>query len=344
MATITDPYTWVDGDPITAATQNTRFAALYTAINGNLDNANIKSSAGIAFSKLDRTSELLVLRALSNLCLSAGVTGDTVARVSLSSSGNLQFGAGGASAQDLMIKRSNANTLALRDAGDTADKNLTLGALTASGNSTFGGTLGVTGALSLTVPLAVSSGGFGANLTIAKGTIAIGSTSSAYGALPVGTDNYVLTADSAQPLGVKWAAGGGVGTTGDLEYYSATNTKSNRAIGTTGHVLTVVAGVPNWAAPTIFFAYSSKSANFNAAVQNAYGVDTSGGAVVCTLPTAVGVAGQEIVVSLRTAGNSLTFNTTSSQTIDGQASGAISTSVRYNTYRFMSDGANWIMQ
>lgn len=36
--------------------------------------------------------------------------------------------------------------------------------------------------------------------------------------------------------------------TGDLIYGSATNTYSKRAIGTTGFVLTVVAGVPNWAA------------------------------------------------------------------------------------------------
>ena len=30
MALITDPYTWVDGDPIEASSQNTRFSTLYT--------------------------------------------------------------------------------------------------------------------------------------------------------------------------------------------------------------------------------------------------------------------------------------------------------------------------
>ena len=89
--------------------------------------------------------------------------------------------------------------------------------------------------------------------------------------------------------------------------------------------------------------YEAKTSSFTADYQYVYGVDSSGGSVVCTLPTAAGNAGKMIVVSLRTAGNSLTFNTTSSQTIDGQASGSISTGVRYNSYVFISDGSNWMM-
>lgn len=38
-------------------------------------------------------------------------------------------------------------------------------------------------------------------------------------------------------------------TTGDLLYASGTNTLAKRAIGSTGHVLTVSGGVPTWAAP-----------------------------------------------------------------------------------------------
>jgi len=38
-------------------------------------------------------------------------------------------------------------------------------------------------------------------------------------------------------------------TTGDLLYASASNTLAKRAIGSTGHVLTVAGGIPTWAAP-----------------------------------------------------------------------------------------------
>lgn len=58
---------------------------------------------------------------------------------------------------------------------------------------------------------------------------------------------------SSEVSGTLPAANGGTGqstwTTGDLLYASAANTLAKRAIGSTGQILTVVAGVPTWAAP-----------------------------------------------------------------------------------------------
>jgi len=52
----------------------------------------------------------------------------------------------------------------------------------------------------------------------AKGSIVVGTGTSTYGALGIGTDAYVLTADSTQSSGVKWApsAGGGGGGTSPM--------------------------------------------------------------------------------------------------------------------------------
>ena len=147
---ITIPYSFTPGETITASKFNSNFSAITTVVNGNLDDNNIKVGANIATSKLNLTAELPVLRAASNRCVSAGTTGDTVPRISMTSSGMLSFGAGGSSAHDMGLEREDANTLAVRDAGDTTYKNLKAGA------GTFSGAL-VANSLSLTVPYTAPS-------------------------------------------------------------------------------------------------------------------------------------------------------------------------------------------
>lgn len=50
---VTKPNTFVSGTVASAAEVNANFDTLYTLVNGNIDNANVKGSAGIVFSKLD---------------------------------------------------------------------------------------------------------------------------------------------------------------------------------------------------------------------------------------------------------------------------------------------------
>ena len=94
------------------------------------------------------------------------------------------------------------------------------------------------------------------------------------------------------------------------------------------------------------FTVQNKTSSFSAAAGYSYTVDATSANVTCTLPTAVGCAGQEIFVSLRATASShtLILNTTSGQTIDNQASGAISTSTVYRGYKLQSDGANWELE
>lgn len=48
-----------------------------------------------------------------------------------------------------------------------------------------------------------------ANWATGKGQILVSESASSYAALPAGTNGYVLTAESSQPLGVEWLPGGG---------------------------------------------------------------------------------------------------------------------------------------
>jgi len=150
---LTIPYSFSPGTTINSSKVNSNFNAGATVINGNLDDNNIKSGASIAMTKLNLTQELPILRSAGSKCFSAGVTGDTNPRVSLYSDGTVKFGAGGASALDLMIERQDANTLAVRDAGDTTNKNFQAGALT------------------LNTPLPVASGGTGLSSVGSNGTV-----------------------------------------------------------------------------------------------------------------------------------------------------------------------------
>lgn len=99
-----------------------------------------------------------------------------------------------------------------------------LASYAALAGASFTGSISATSLTLSTTPLAVGSGGSGLSATT-KGGIHIGNSTTAFTNLPVGTDTYLLTADSAQATGVKWAAApiSLPSQTGNSGYYLTTN-------------------------------------------------------------------------------------------------------------------------
>lgn len=60
MATIIKTFTFSSGAIISASEHNTNFDTLYTLVNGNIDNGNIKTAAGIVYSKLALTGSIVL--------------------------------------------------------------------------------------------------------------------------------------------------------------------------------------------------------------------------------------------------------------------------------------------
>ena len=88
----------------------------------------------------------------------------------------------------------------------------------------------------------------------AKGDLIAATAADTPARLGVGANGTVLTADSAEATGLKWATPASgmtnpMTTTGDIIYSSSGSTPDRLGIGSTGNVLTVAGGVPSWAAP-----------------------------------------------------------------------------------------------
>jgi hypothetical protein len=85
------------------------------------------------------------------------------------------------------------------------------------------------------------------NLIDAKGDLVAGTAADTAGKLGVGANGTVLTADSGEATGIKWAAAAGLAATlfdakGDLIAATAADTAARLAVGANGTVLTAASG------------------------------------------------------------------------------------------------------
>jgi hypothetical protein len=105
-----------------------------------------------------------------------------------------------------------------------------------------------------------------------------------------------------------------------------------------GGVGTVAAGNPK--AAVVQVAFTTKTSNYTIGNYD-YMVNCSSGTFAVTLPSAVGRTGRQYLI--KNSGSGLiTINTTASQTIDADVSGAITLS-QWDALLVVSNGSNWLI-
>ena len=121
--TVSIPNTFVGGQTLPAAQLNQNFSAIYNAFNGNITDANIAAGAAISSSKISFSAGNFAKAVTGTNIWSAGITGDTVPRVTLTSDGSVLMGAGGNTALDSGLVRTGAATVQLYGTTPVLDLN-----------------------------------------------------------------------------------------------------------------------------------------------------------------------------------------------------------------------------
>lgn len=222
--TFTTPYIFTPGTVIQSSQVNANFAYISNFFNTPYISAgNIKSGAAILPTQMDLTKEYPILRATANRCFSAGNTGDTVYRCTITSDGYIQWGPGGGSALDTMLKREGAAILGVLNAAGSSYGQMNVGNIhykTASND------LIETAASIATANRTVTKPDPGANVDAVYKTS--GATATA-GGIAYGTGNHTLNFGAAGTAGQLALSGGSGAPT-----WSGSGTNGQLLIGQTG--------------------------------------------------------------------------------------------------------------
>jgi len=188
----------------------------------------------------------------------------------------------------------------------------------ATGTGLTGGPITSTGTISL-ANTAVSAGSYGNATTVATFTVDAQGRLTAAANVTIGSLPNSALANSTATLG-----------NATITLGSTTSTVGN---------LTLSSATVNGAA----FAYVAKTAGYTVtATDYTVAANASTGALSITLPTSVGITGKVYVVKkMDSTANVVTVATTSSQTIDGATTRALS--LQYDAIMVQADGANWIV-
>jgi hypothetical protein len=142
------------------------------------------------------------------------------------------------------------------------------------------------------------------SVAVAKGDVLVATGSAAVSRVAVGSDTQVLTADSTQATGVKWAtpAGGGGGG--------------------------------------LSYTFSTKTANYTASNGDYIFADSTASGLTITLP-APAANSMVRVKRLNPAGNSVQVAAPGGSYIDAVAVGTDTLNSQYQGQDYLSDGSNW---
>jgi hypothetical protein len=174
----------------------------------------------------------------------------------------------------------------------TSSTNFSSGALTVVGGVGIGGSLNVGSSLTLGQPLSGIYGGTGYT-TYTKGDILVGAGSTLI-KFSVGSNSYVLTADSTSATGVSWAPG--ASTTASFATTSA-NVNLTQAFSSANHSLIISpqtsgSGVALSSNPTITFNPSTNVLNVSGMAITAGTASTNTSTGALTVNGGVGISGQ----------------------------------------------------